>query len=72
MKRCSNCGKEIQGDAVYCPNCGAVQREESGKKEQRSNAIRSNVQNEKQSSILLKVFGCVFGVLYAYEAVVQF
>lgn len=72
MKRCSNCGKEIQGDAVYCPNCGAVQREESGKKERRSNVIRSNVQNEKQSSILLKVFGCVFGVLYAYEAVVQF
>ena len=72
MKRCSHCGKEIHGDAVYCPNCGAVQREESGKKEQRSNVARNNVQGEKQSSMLLKIVGCILGVLYAYRALQQF
>ena len=71
MKRCSHCGKEILGDAVYCPNCGAVQREESGKKEQRSNVARNNVQGEKQSSMLLKIVGCILGVLYVYRALQQ-
>lgn len=55
MKYCSHCGSEVQDDAIYCPNCGALISQSNDN----TNA-NTNVYVKKNNGFAIAGFVCSF------------
>lgn len=78
---CPRCEKELTKDYLYCPWCGAKVKEKnkneaeefSSFERKTERAVEGLVQNIKNGELkypkgLLKLFGIIFGIIYAYYA----
>ena len=69
MKYCSNCGKEVNGDTQFCPNCGAKLGE--GKPANKPSGNRPHIEKrEIVTCIILSIVTCgIYGIIWLVNMV---